>query len=115
MQVKAITSQAMRLLLKHQISIINTSEDTIVFSVPGIDDNTTSFELQDGITHIDNYFETKFTKLIIENDTLMLDSERHQRHDHVAFKVVMIGDNVIAVSAMYKGKRYKGVLLVDEE
>lgn len=112
MRVKAITSQAMRLLLKHNICIVGVSNDDIVFSVPGIEDNATSFKLQDWFCA-----KTMSVKLIIENGMLMLDYERHaiqQKQDNIAFKVVTVGDNVIAVTAMYHGKRYKGVLLIDE-
>jgi hypothetical protein len=119
MRVQRITSQATQLLRKHRINVVNIAYDnSLVFSVPGIKDDATSFELQYEILHVDGGTETKFAKLVIVDDVLMLDYERHamqQKQDNVAFKVVTIKDDGIDVVAQYKGKRYKGTLLIDEE
>jgi len=119
MKAQRITSQAILLLQKHRINVVSIAYDnSFVFSVPGIKDDATSFELQYEIVHIEGGTETKFAKLVIVDDVLMLDTERHviqQKQDNVAFKVVTIKDDGIDVVAQYRGKKYKGVLLIDEE
>ena len=106
----------MQLLKKHRINVVSIAYDnSFVFSVPGIKDDATSFDLQYEIVHIDGGTEVKFAKLVIENDVLMLDFERIKQRDNVAFKVITIKGDGIDVVAQYKDKVYKGTLLIDKE